>query len=160
MSFTIYQRISKLVQWPAWSSSCNHCILQEIPVVKHKYTNCMNSDFFTNGLSSFQMFIYNSSFIIIYHCTHLLISCLDIKKKLGWHFCKPLIFLNSSTIDHYSGILIPMQSDNADTWSSTNVINYISLPTCVSEGESSGTFNDTNVTQKFSPKIFVILKKF
>lgn len=53
-----------------------------------------------------------------------------------------------------------MQSDNADTWSFTNVINYISLPTCVSEGESSGTFNDTNVTQKFSPKIFVILKKF
>lgn len=97
---------------------------------------------------------------IIYHCTHLLISCLDIKKKLGWHFCKPFILLNSSTIDHYSGILIPMQSDNADTWSFTNVINYISLPTCVSEGESSGTFNDTNVTQKFSPKIFVILKKF
>lgn len=97
---------------------------------------------------------------IIYHCTHLLISCLDIKKKLGWHFCKPLIFLNSSTIDHYTGILIPMQSDNADTWSFTNVINYISLPTCVSEGESSGTFNDTNVTQKFSPQIFVILKKF
>lgn len=160
MSFTIYQRIFKLVQWPAWSSSCNHCILQEIPVVKHEYTNCMNSDFFTNGLSSFQMFIYNSSFIIIYHCTHLLIPCLDIKKKLGWHFCKPFIFLNSSTIDHYSGILIPMQSDNADTWSFTNVINYISLPTCVSEGESSGTFNDTNVTQKFSPKIFVILKKF
>lgn len=63
LSFTIYQRISKLVQWPAWSSSCNHCILQEIPVVKHKYTNCMNSDFFTNGLSSFQLFIYNSSFI-------------------------------------------------------------------------------------------------
>lgn len=53
-----------------------------------------------------------------------------------------------------------MQSDNADTWSFTNVINYISLPTYVSEGESSGTFNDTNVTQKFSPKIFVILKKF
>lgn len=103
-------------------------------------------------------------FIIYHHLSlHTSIDILFgyiINKKLGWHFCKPFIFLNSSTIDHYSGILIPMQSDNADTWSFTNVINYISLPTCVSEGESSGTFNDTNVTQKFSPKIFVILKKF
>lgn len=82
------------------------------------------------------------------------------KEKIGLTFLQAFHFLNSSTIDHYSGILIPMQSDNADTWSFTNVINYISLPTCVSEGESSGTFNDTNVTQKFSPKIFVILKKF
>lgn len=162
MSFTIYQRISKLVQWPAWSSSCNHCILQEIPVVKHKYTNCMNSEFFYQWAQFFSN-VY-LQFIIYHHLSlHTSIDILFgyiINKKLGWHFCKPFIFLNSSTIDHYSGILIPMQSDNADTWSFTNVINYISLPTCVSEGESSGTFNDTNVTQKFSPKIFVILKKF
>lgn len=58
--------------------------------------------------------LFNCLFTIHHLSLHTSIDILfGYKEKIGLTFLQAFDF--SSTIDHYSGILIPMQSDNADT---------------------------------------------